>query len=158
MAKMLQQRTGTEMLHADLMSHDMAARVCGEADRLQNTYYAKIRTLSVISNPGRGDRSVFASARGEAGYMRLNPVWWSEGKDDKRTKACKLGVTTGFHPEGCNAPEHIIAHEYGHILDAHLGKLNTPGAGFGYSPSYSQNIRGAMRDSMEKTSRYAQTN
>jgi len=52
--------------------------------------------------------------------IALNPNWW--GDQQKFITNLQLDVLLKWHPRGCDAPESVLTHEWGHLVDSWLAR------------------------------------
>lgn len=161
---MLKERHGTKVRFGKTMPTEHAARICAEVDRLQSIYKAKVRLVAVADTKDlpRSNTSWWAVARSHVGQIRLNPAHWSTPeKIAAMERTLPFGVKVGHHPVGCDGYESIISHEYGHILDARLGRRQGRKAGIiaaRFSFASDLSIDSLHKEEMKRISGYARTN
>ena len=136
----LRDRTGAYVDFKDLSSRH-AAMLAGEMDALATRYPGVMSGKIFKVTSGRGELSPMRSnswADASWNGIRLNAGYFNDKglsprayeRDDVGEVRLGGGVLTvglrraewsNFHPRGCDTPESIVAHEFGHMLDRHLG-------------------------------------
>jgi hypothetical protein len=99
---------------------EYAAIIESTLRELQERYpWAPLKSVSLY-DPSLGDTSIAATYPG--GEIRLNSYWFS-GDPDRLNDAAKRdlvvnanGVKIGWHGRMVQEPEHVLHHEFGHIV------------------------------------------
>jgi hypothetical protein len=117
---------------------DFARATVSQFTKLNQEFPDTAKEISQIRLDDRG-ANAWASAGAESGgsmvidangitknsthrHIYLNPRYYSD--PEKFQKTLKESVEKGFHPIGCDTPESVLTHEFGHCVYEHYKDAN----------------------------------